>query len=205
MVSRQDAVLNLSHLLTRAPGASSEAHGEGLLAPSEEEQRHDGVRLDGPLDWRVTVRGTGGDDDLLADGDVSGTAVQECRRCLTDVRVDVRAEFFYPMVYEPAGGKALSLIEAPLAEEGDDVATSEGGEDRLAFGKPEVDFATLLRQLFAIEMPLTALCTPDCRGLATDGTNLNDHPDHVPEGATDRTEERSPFAALEDLDLDPRS
>ncbi len=204
MVSRQDAVLNLSHLLTRAPGASFEAHGEGLLVPSEEEQRHDGVRLDGPLAWRVTVRGTGGDDDLIADGEVSGTAVQECRRCLTDVRAFVRADFLYPMTYAPAGGKALTLIEAPLAAEGGDVDPSEGGEDRLAFGAPEVDFATLLRQLFAIEMPLTSLCAPDCRGLATDGTNLNDHPDHVPEGATERTE-RSPFAALEDLDLDPRS
>ncbi|MEX2502559.1 MAG: hypothetical protein WD336_09300, partial [Trueperaceae bacterium] len=82
-------------------------------------------------------------------------------------------------------------------------------EDRLTFGRPEVDFAFLLRQLFAIDMPITSLCREDCRGLATDGVNLNEHPDHVPSDAHPDRTENSPFAALEDLDLDldldPRS
>jgi uncharacterized protein len=205
MPSRQDALLNLSSLLTHAPGAPLETVGEGLLMPSDEELRADGLRLAGPLAWRVTVRSTGGDDDLIAEGEVEGTAIMECRRCLTDVETPVTASFLYPMVYRPAKDEGLTLIEAPVAGQAEDIgALDEAGEDRLSFGQPEVDFAPLLTQLFAIDLPLTVLCKESCRGLAIDGVNLNEHPDHRPAGA-DQPKEASPFAVLEDLDLDSRS
>lgn len=202
MVSRQDARLNLSSLLSSAPGTESEVEGEGRLAPSAAELEAAGLRLDGPLDWRVTVRNSGGDDDFIAQGEVSGTAILECRRCLVDVPTEVRADFLYPMAYRPAQERDLDLIEngGGATDPEDPLA----GEDVLAFGRPEVDFAPLLRQVFAIDLPLTVLCEESCRGLATDGVNLNDHPDHVVAGERD---EESPFAALQDLDLedDPAS
>jgi uncharacterized protein len=206
MVSRQDALLNLSSLLAHAPGAPTESYGEGALMPSDEQLRADGVRLAGPLHWRITVRSTGGDDDLLAEGEVEGTAVMECRRCLTDVETPVHAAFLYPMVYRPGKAAGLTLVEAPLDADAYDVgALDDPGEDRLAFGRPEVDFAPLLRQLFAIDLPLTVLCKEDCRGLSIDGVNLNEHPDHRPAGSDRQQETESPFAVLEDLDLESRS
>lgn len=206
MVSRQDALLNLSSLLAHGPGAPTEVEGEGLVQPSDEQLRDDGLRLAGPLAWRVVVRNTGGDDDFIAEGEVSGTAVLECRRCLKDVEAPVSGTFLYPMVYEPRKEGTLALLEAPLAEEADDIgALDEPGEDRLTFGRPDVDFAPLLRQVFAIDLPLTVVCKESCRGLSIDGVDLNEFPDHVPEGMEEQREgdeASSPFAVLKDIDLD---
>lgn len=208
MVSRQDATLNLSSLLAHAPGDAPEVEGEGLLAPSDPQLAEIGLRLAGPLSWHVVVRSTGGDDDYIAEGEVGGTAVMECRRCLRDVETSVSADFLYPMVYRPGKGAGLRLIEAPLDDEATDVdAHDDPGEDRLAFGTPQVDFAALLLQVFAIDLPLTVLCKESCRGLSLDGVDLNEFPDHVPEGSTAASEDdaaSSPFAVLEDLDLEPR-
>lgn len=203
MASRQDALLNLSRLLSQSPGLDPEVEGEGQLAPTEAQLQEAGLRLAGPLDWHVLVRRTGGEDDFLADGEVSGTAIMECRRCLTDVETEVEASFFYPMVYRPSQEADLALLENPAGDASVDEALAD--EEVLAFGRPEVDFAPLLRQVFAIDLPLTALCREECRGLATDGVNLNEHPDHVPAGEEKAEREESPFAKLKDLDLDSRS
>ena len=207
MVSRQDATLNLSRLLTHAPGVEPEVEGEGLLLPSVEQANELGLRLETPLSWRVIVRSTGGDDDFIAEGEVSGTAVMECRRCLRDVETSMSSDFLYPMVYEPGSDKGLALIEAPLPGDVDDIESlDDAGEDRLSFGRPDVDFAPLLLQVFAIDLPLTVLCKASCRGLSLDGVDLNEFPDHVPEGTQDEDATTpSPFAALQDLDLDSRS
>jgi uncharacterized metal-binding protein YceD (DUF177 family) len=69
----------------------------------------------------------------------------------------------------------------------------------LEFAQPLVDFAALLEQLIAIDLPITVLCRADCRGLSIDGVNLNEHPDHVP--AERAATKGSPFDALKDIDL----
>jgi uncharacterized protein len=200
------ALLNLAPLLSHAPGGASEVEAEGDLVPTAEELAKDGLRLAGPLAWRVVVRNTGGDDDLIAEGEVEGTALMECRRCLEDVPTDVHASFLYPMVYKPSQEADLALVEAPLVNVEDDLAPhDELAEDRLSVGSPEVDFAPLLAQVFAIDLPLTALCSPSCRGLATDGTNLNEHPDHVPADAPEPEAPSSPFDVLADLDVESSS
>jgi uncharacterized metal-binding protein YceD (DUF177 family) len=197
-----EALLNLSSLLTNAPGAPLEVEADGLFMPLPEELEAIGLTLAGPLTWTVTVRSTGGDDDFIAEGRVAGTSIMECRRCLTDVETPVAAEFIYPMHYQPGQEANLSLIEAPLPSEVDDLeGLDESGEDRLSFAAPEVDFAPLLLQLFAIEQPLTVLCKADCRGLSTDGVNLNEHPGHQVEVEDEEPAEASPFEALRDLDL----
>jgi uncharacterized protein len=188
MVSRRDALLNLAPLLNRAPGAADEVSGSGLLEPEETLLAEDGLMLGGPLEWQVTVRNAGGDDDFIVEGAVSGTAVLECRRCLDEVPTSARATFLLPMAYR-AGEADLRLDEV-----------AEDDEELLLFGHPEVDFAGLLTQLFAIELPLTVVCSEDCRGLSLDGVDLNEHPeaqDEIREG--DRPS--SPFEVLKDLDL----
>ena len=185
-MSRQDAILNLASLLKQNPEAGGEVEGDGLLMPEDTLLEADGLKLAEPLAWHLSVRSTGGDDDYLLIGEVSGTAVQECRRCLTDVTTTLRTDLIYPMAYK-AGSGNLTLKE------------SQEDEDMLIFGNPEVDFAPLLAQVFAIDLPLTALCKETCKGLSLDGVNLNDHPEH--EAVVHRNERESPFAALKDLDV----
>src|SRR5690606_13331474 len=138
---------------------------EGLLEPAQELLEADGLRLAGPIAWHVHVVNAGGDDDFVADGRMSASAVLECRRCLTDVAVHVEAEFVYPMAYRPS--------DLPLRLE----ELEDDDEELLVFGRPDVDFAPLLTELIAMELPLTALCREDCRGLSLDGVNLNEHPE----------------------------
>ena len=188
MVSRRDALLNLAPLLNQAPGSADEVAGEGLLVPDPEVLEADDLTLDGPLAWEVMVRNAGGDDDFIVQGSVSGTAVMECRRCLTAVPTEARATFLLPMEYR-AGEADLRL---------DEVAEDE--EELLLFGHPEVDLAGLLAQLFAIELPITVVCREGCKGLSLDGVNLNEHPE-LEQRDRERRESESPFEVLKDLDL----
>lgn len=186
MVSRHDATLNLASLLKHGQG-SGEITDEGLLTPQAELLEADALRLKAPLHWQLAVQATGGDDGYLLSGSVAGTALQECRRCLSEVEVELDTSFMYPLVYK-SGTEKLTLLE-----------NDEDDEEILVFGRSEVDFAPLLTQIFAIDLPLTALCREDCKGLAVDGVNLNEHPEHEAE-PEDETEV-SPFAALKDLKL----
>lgn len=186
-MSQQDATLNLASLLKLDPELGAEVAGEGELMPSAELLEADGLRVAAPLHWDLTVRATGGDEYILT-GSVSGPVVQECRRCLTEVETPVRSSLVYPMLYRPKkGGEVLRLLE-------------DEEDDTLVFSQPEVDFAGLLTQVFAIESPLTVLCKEDCRGLSLDGVNLNDHPEHAAPAQPERSTP-SPFAALKDIDL----
>ncbi|HEX7022914.1 MAG TPA: DUF177 domain-containing protein [Trueperaceae bacterium] len=190
MAVRQDATLNLSNLIKGDLSTGGETSGAGLLAPKPELLEADGLTLEAPLAWELTVRATGG-DDFLVTGEVSGTAVLQCRRCLTDVPTESESSFIYPMAYRPSS-KGLDLVE-----------TEEGEEDLLVFGQPEVDFAPLLAQIYAIDLPLTVLCKESCKGLSPEGVNLNEHPEAAPgpESEAGEKAEESPFSVLKDLDL----
>lgn len=178
------ATLNLATLIKGDISAGGEVSGAGKFTPKQPLLEADGLRLAGPLEWQLTVHASGGDEGYVLTGSVSGVALQECRRCLSEVKTPLRTEFVFPMSYVP--GKELAIRE------------EEDGEEHLVFGHSEVDFAALLTQLFAIELPLTALCKEDCRGLSLDGVNLNDHPEHRLEPDTHAP---SPFAALEEIEV----
>ncbi|CAN5767415.1 DUF177 domain-containing protein [soil metagenome] len=185
-VPKSDATLNLASLLGGGLDIY-EVEDEGLLTPNDDLLDADGLRLSKPLSWHLTVRSTGGDDDFILEGETSGTALLECRRCLDEAVAEVRSSFIYPMIYRP-GTEGLVLLENDADE-----------EDTLQFGKPEVDFAPLITQLFAIDVPLTALCKETCLGLSPDGVNLNEHPDHV--SGEQATSSASPFEALKDFEV----
>jgi uncharacterized protein len=189
MLSRQDATLNLARLLRHDLDAGDVVEEKGLLEPGRELLEHGGLALKGPLSWQLMVSRVAGEDTFLLNGTVAGTALQECRRCLSEVATELHAEFLFTLRYRPSG----QLRELLIVEEED------SDEDSLIFGRPEVDFAALLTQLFAIELPLTVLCKEGCLGLSLDGINLNEHPEAA------RYEQRagrpSPFAALGDIEL----
>jgi uncharacterized protein len=180
-----EVVLNVAQLLAHDP-SEYEVRGEGLLMPSDELLKADGLRLAEPLRWELVVRNAGGDDDFILEGFVSGVAVLECRRCLDEVRVASSAEFYYPMIYQ-ASRKPLTLIEA------------DDEDELLIFGHPEIDFTELITQLFTIDLPLTVLCQEDCKGLSASGVNLNRYPEAADEAPAD--EPASPFDVLKDFEV----
>jgi uncharacterized protein len=189
MVSQSDATLNLARLLRHSPDSPDEVTGYGQLAAEAGQLEKLGLQLDGPLIWRLVVRNTGGgEDNFLVDGDVEGTALLDCGRCLQSVPAKIASDFLYPMSFLP-GTEQLTLAE---------IGDGKEDEELLFFGQPEVDFGPMLVQLFAIDLPLTALCKESCKGLSLDGVNLNDHPEIVEEL---RPSGSSAFAVLKDLDL----
>ena len=188
MSVRSDATLNLAKLLKLDPELGAEVSGEGVFMPTSARLEADGLRLTEPLRWQLTIRAIGGEDYILT-GSVAGRTLQECRRCLTEVEAAVRSSLIYPMIYRPRKTReVLTLLE------------NDDEDDTLVFSQPEVDFAPLLVQVFAIESPLTVLCKEDCKGLSLDGVNLNDNPEHVPAAQSDSTTP-SPFESLKDIEL----
>ncbi len=178
------ATINVSSLLVHDV-SEYEAHAEGQLIPDAKLLEVVGLHLKEALQWQVIVRSTGGDDDFILEGSVSGKAWMDCRRCLEAAEVDLAASFIYPMVYKP-GQTELMLEQVP------------DEEDRLVFGKPLIDLTELLTQLTAIELPLTALCREDCKGLSPEGINLNEHPEVQ---AAPDSMPNSPFGKLKDWDV----
>ncbi len=187
MTVSENVILNVASLLNQ-DASVYEVEDEGLLLPDEASLKLAGFDVSEPIEWYLIVRGTGGDDDFILEGRVTGKALMECRRCLDSVAGDIAYSFVYPMIYK-MGTEGLKLIESD-DEEG----------DLLIFGKPEIDFTDLIVQLFAIEMPITALCREDCKGLSVTGVNLNDHPEAAVTEVV--VEKESPFAVLKDIKLD---
>jgi uncharacterized protein len=188
MLSYSDATLNLAQLLRHNPDSPDEVKGNGQLTTEAEQFKELGIQLENPLIWHLVVRNIGGDDDFFVEGNIKGTALLDCRRCLQKVPSKIASEFFYPMNYVPG------TTQLTLAELGD----GKEDEDLLVFGQTEVDFGPMLIQLFAIDLPLTVLCKESCRGLSLDGVNLNDHPEMV---ENPKSGNPSVFAVLKDLDL----
>jgi uncharacterized metal-binding protein YceD (DUF177 family) len=53
-------------------------------------------------------------------------------------------------------------------------------------------------EMFAVDLPLTVLCRVECKGLSSEGVNLNEHPE------AEKIEARkkdSPFSALRDFEV----
>lgn len=177
MAWKQDVTVNLSRLLRNDPHAEGEIEASGVFMP-ETGWSSGEWSLEEPLRFELNIRAVGGNEYLLT-GRAEGTAITSCRRCLAPVAVDLRSDFMYSMEFEPG----VDELTIRLDEDDDEV---------LVFGRPEVDFAVLIAEVVAVDLPLTVACPPgsDCQDLA--GTwGIDRGPEQ---------DERSPFAALKDFD-----
>lgn len=149
--------INLSRLLRE--GGSLQAQGELLGAVALEGGE---IPLHTPAKWGVSVtrlEGEGGQEFWLS-GEIAGYAVMECRRCLGPTPVLVQAHFQTMLRYTP--GLAHPLLV-------------EDEEEVLLFGHPILDLSPILSEAFALELPYTALCREDCKGLCPIcGANRNE-------------------------------
>lgn len=181
----EQATLNLSKLLSRDPTADRELSQSGSLLPNQELSNED-YRLEGPLNWSISIYPTGGDDEFILRGDIKGEVTMSCRRCLEDVNVHGKSNLLFSMMYNPALGEPLGLIE------GDE-------DDILVFSETEVDFSDFLTQIFMVDLPLTAVCENpdtcnDLRNIIAD--------DSVESTEDESTESGNPFAVLKDIKLE---
>jgi uncharacterized protein len=128
----------------------------------------DRLPLEGDTRWSVTVSSAG--DEYWLSGEVHGTVLMECRRCLKPTPQKIDAYFQHLLEYHP-GLDELTLVEG------------EDGEEVYHFGGPDLDLSFFISQAFALAMPLTALCDESCKGLCpVCGAALNTTDcGHVPE------------------------
>ncbi len=167
--------IHLAAILTEPGTKSAEGVLSGSLGPEDR-----AIPLVGEAGWKVTVTQTGG--EFWLSGEIHGAALMECRRCLKPTPVPVHAYFQHLLRYQP-GVEGVKLVEEPE-------------EDLYYFGEPELDLSGFLYQAFALEMPLTALCHPECAGLCpVCGADLNE----TDCGHAVETERNAPFLALEGL------
>ncbi len=146
--------INLAQIL-EAPG-TKEASGviEDAIGLEKEQ-----IALAEEARWSVTVTNVG--EEFWLAGEIHGTAMMECRRCLAPTPVPVHAYFQHLLRYQP-GTEGVQLVEEPE-------------EDVYFFGAPDLDLSGFLAEAFVVELPLAPLCKEDCAGLCpVCGANRNE-------------------------------
>jgi uncharacterized protein len=177
--TRNSAVLNLASLLRHDLTTGGEVEGQGEFMP-DPAWHSDEVRFERPLAFELSVRSAGG-DDFIVSGRVEGEAVMPCRHCLEGVKVPSESDFLYPMKYRP-GTPELEMV---FDDEEDEV---------LVFGRPEVDFAEMITEIFSVDLPLAVECPP--------GVSCERLSERYAQRAA--TTKASPFASLEDFDVESK-
>jgi len=179
------AIVNLGLLINQI---DDEIVADGLLEPSADLLEELGLELAEAIDWQLTISNTGGENEFLVEGKLKGNSITECRRCLEPARAKVDTDFVYQLEFK-------SGVENLQFDESDDAT------ELLAFGKPIVDFARFITEMFTLSQPLTILCKEDCKGLNIDGVNLNHHPEAISEAIVEIAKKESPFASLKDFEV----
>ena len=163
---RGGLVVNVADLIHR-PGARRHVRETGTIEPltvvSTTVAADAPVEVDATLEW-VT-------EGVLASGSAVAPWAAECRRCLTPISGDAKAEF-------------RELFE-PQAREG----------DSYPLRGDKIDLAPMAREALLLDLPLAPLCRDDCAGLCpTCGADLNAGPCDCPPATADPR-----WAALDEL------
>jgi len=146
--------INLARILKEPGTAEAEGIIKETIGAGEEL-----LTLQGDADWSVSVTSAG--DEFWLSGEVHGTVMMECRRCLKPTPQPVNAYFQHLLEFHPEVGE-LTLVQ------------NEDDEDVYHFGDPDLDLSFFLAQAFALAMPFTALCDESCKGLCpVCGADLN--------------------------------
>jgi uncharacterized protein len=139
------------------------------LAIAETDPGYDGspaltAKKDGRVDLRLTPSGG---DNFLLQGDVHATIETTCGRCLGPATVPVDTTVTLLLVPE--------VVEGKRSVKG---RRSKDSEGEFEFDRDEADVATydgdtvilddLVREAIVLDLPISALCSEDCTGMASD-------------------------------------
>lgn len=192
--------IHLANLLRTSGDAS--ASGEVTELHYEQGGLPQTITFAGPAPFQFDVNTVGNDEMWLA-GRFRPTLQLECARCLVPVQQPLDLKLGTLMRYDPS-------VAEPHIEE------TDGGEELLMFGSPDLDLSAYLAELTLLGAPLSVLHDPDCKGLCqVCGTDLNvatcAHQARVPTldpediaqdtDGSDLHVTQNPFAALSKLDL----
>lgn len=150
------------------------------VAPDDPVWEGSGIALREPLAVDLVARPVG--EGVLVRGRIRAPLRRHCRRCLTDVPVEVDEEI--DLLYEPLSGEEATDLAGevyPLPERGD-----------------VLDLLPAVREQVLLRVPEFVVCRAACRGLCPQcGANWNDATcECEPEAGP------SPWAALKDLKFD---
>lgn len=154
-----------------------------------------GFRVRAPSMLHATFRKVSG--GVLLTGKLTAHIVAPCKRCLTDVNLDLPVSF------------TLNLIpqKAMVARDDEAEETGDGGEqegsfdledaDQEAFDGKTIDLDPIVREQVLLALPMDAVCREDCKGLCPQcGINRNEKQCSCEEKRVDPR-----FAALKDIKL----
>lgn len=111
---------------------------------------------------------------LVVQGEFEGDTSLECVRCLKTYTQHLQGDWTELYAFNE---KSVSESELLMPDDG------------------HIDFAPVLREYALLEVPIKALCKPDCKGLCSEcGQDLN-----IKDCGHRQQDEDSPFAALKDL------
>ncbi len=151
----------MSLIIPLAQLAQQEVRFEGSLGAAELgagiDTQGDLVRLDAPLEYRLTVRRMG--SSLLAEGTLDTEVGCQCARCLAPFRRAVRLDPW--------------SVVLPLE-----------GEEAVPVVQDAVDLTPYVREDTLLALPQHPLCDPECRGLSSKPSTEVKDPDTAdsPEG-----------------------
>ncbi len=153
---------------------------QGQIEPAEISLDVPGYTLHEPVEFSGHASKT--EDDVYVEGVMHATIDAVCSRCLEDMKVSL--DFEMNVLYVP---------KQQLPEEGD--GTVEPESNVAFYVGDTIDLGQELRDVLVVNLPIKAVCKPDCKGLCSFcGQNLN-----VSECECQDSPAGSPFEKLVDL------
>lgn len=155
----RDAQLNVAQLLKEPIGATRDYDVVAAVKDLVPEEVTDATPLRGHVHLLRTDRG------ILVEGQLTGSVVVPCSRCLDDVNAPVTVEV--EDIFQPT----VDVVRGTFIE-------VEEEDTALLIDEHHIlDLNEVLRQNLLLAVPMQPLCRPDCAGLCpTCGENLNQGP-----------------------------
>jgi uncharacterized protein len=134
-----------------------------------------GFKAAGPARLKAFFRKVSG--GVLLEGSLDFSATIPCKRCLTEVKLDVPVRFTLNLVPE-------SLVRREEDEAEEAVRGGEGESegsfdlqdtDEEVFDGKTIDLDPIVREQVLLALPMSVVCREDCQGLCAQcGQNLNE-------------------------------
>ena len=119
----------------------------------------EGAKIVGPI--AVAFQAQKGSGGIAVSGQLQGSAVMTCSRCLDEFTEDISHEFSYNCLPR----EAIEEEKEELTLESMDICYYSGGE---------IDITALVHEQVALALPMRPLCKEGCKGLCPEcGANLN--------------------------------
>jgi uncharacterized protein len=137
-----------------------------------------GFRATEPLAVSASLRKVSG--GVLLEGKFTSRVVAECKRCLTEAKLELPVSFTLNLVPESLA-RGEDVLDEEELEEKDRGHGENGGSfllddaDEEVFDGKVIDLEPIVREQVLLALPMSAVCREDCRGLCTKcGQNLNE-------------------------------